>query len=286
MFKMKKKYIWILLIPIALVVIIISVFSIINAPYSWSVQLVNAIEKDDITTVENLLQKGYDVNTPTSKPNRIWDAFTESMPKVPLAVASYYGNYDIVKLFIDHGAKASYIPGTSWSPLTESLRHYQQDDLKVITLLLENGADPGFVEDGEYPILLAASLRPEPSGEESEEEAEQNCLKIFKLMENNGADINSNGSGGINALLEAAATNNTLVLKYLLEEKGFDVNYSDTSKMTALMLSVYWEDANEDTIKILLENGANISLKDENGKSAYDYAIQNGNEEFAELLKP
>jgi ankyrin repeat protein len=44
--------------------------------------------------------------------------------------------------------------------------------------------------------------------------------------------------------------------------------------------------ANEDTIQILLENGADKSIMDVHGKTAYDYALENENDEFAYLLKP
>jgi len=39
-------------------------------------------------------------------------------------------------------------------------------------------------------------------------------------------------------------------------------------------------------LKFLLENGADKSIKDNDGKTAYDYAVENGNTELAELLKP
>lgn len=41
-----------------------------------------------------------------------------------------------------------------------------------------------------------------------------------------------------------------------------------------------------DIIKLLMDNGADKSLKDNRGKTAYDYAIEEGNLELAELLKP
>ena len=45
-------------------------------------------------------------------------------------------------------------------------------------------------------------------------------------------------------------------------------------------------DRKADDLVFLLENGADKTIKDNDGKTAYDYAVSNGNTELAELLKP
>jgi ankyrin repeat protein len=282
-----NKRIWTAVIAVVSVLAIVVVINTFTSPYHWSRKLIDAIENDDISTAEKLLQEDYDVNTPETKPNRFWDAFTETTPRVPLSVACEYGNYNMVKLLIDHGATASHIEGTDSDFMHQALFRYQPDDLRVVPLLLQNGADLNFTDYVDCPILSAVSLSAKPSDGVSPEEAMQGSLTLFKLLESCGADIRVSDPAGTNAILEAAAWQNTAVLQYLLDEKGFDVNFINSSKQTPLMRSVYLENyANEDTIQILLNNGADKSLKDMNGKTAYDYAVENGNEEFAYLLKP
>jgi ankyrin repeat protein len=58
-----------------------------------------------------------------------------------------------------------------------------------------------------------------PANGESYENAENNCLEIFKLLENSGANINYIDAGGNNVTIEAATFHNTKILQYLLEKK-------------------------------------------------------------------
>lgn len=61
-----------------------------------------------------------------------------------------------------------------------------------------------------------------------------------------------------------------------------DVN--DTSVgMTALMFAA--RDSTPEMVKMLLDYGADPSYTDEDGKTAYDYAVEEGHTELAELLK-
>ena len=283
---MKKRFVLIITITFLIVVGIFTSITIIhNSPYRWSRELIDAIENNDIQEATLLLQQNYDVNTPSSKPNRIMDAFLESSPTVPLAKACYIGNYDMVKLLIDHGATASHIDGTGWSPLHQALIHYQEDDLWIIPLLLDNGADPNYIESDTPPIMLVANLL--STQQLKNEDALVVSLEIFKILEERGADIDYINNRGDNIVIESAIYGNKLLLEYLLQEKKFDVNYKNDLGMTPLMGSVSLEqDINKRTIQILLNNGADKNLKDNNGKTAYDYAIENGNEEFAELLRP
>ena len=52
---------------------------------------------------------------------------------------------------------------------------------------------------------------------------------------------------------------------------------------TALIYAVERSD-DINTIRLLLEYGADVMARDENWKTAYDYAIENGDTEIIELL--
>jgi hypothetical protein len=69
----------------------------------------------------------------------------------------------------------------------------------------------------------------------------------------------------------------------LLIKKGADVNAVGSLDLTALhKAAAAWDG---DLARILLENGANPGLKDEQGKTPLDHAKERDNQEVAELLK-
>ena len=90
---------------------------------------------------------------------------------------------------------------------------------------------------------------------------------------------------GAKSLLGVAASNNqTLCCQYLLDNGYCDVNeIIDESGKTSLIIAA--KEGSHGAYKLLLEYGADKSIKDNEGKTAYDYAVENGNTEIAELLK-
>ncbi|WCR54584.1 MAG: hypothetical protein PG981_001606 [Wolbachia endosymbiont of Ctenocephalides orientis wCori] len=70
----------------------------------------------------------------------------------------------------------------------------------------------------------------------------------------------------------------------LLMEKGFEINDHDRCKLTALHQAIYYS-WNIETIKLLLELGANINAKDEDGITSLhiDASLEEDN---TELISP
>ena len=90
---------------------------------------------------------------------------------------------------------------------------------------------------------------------------------IVKLLIDNGADVNCVYKG-----IESSAPPLVMIIKVKSKQQWMD-------KVPHL------KEKTIDIINLLLEHGADKSIKDSNGKTAYDYAIENGNIEFAKLLK-
>ena len=68
-------------------------------------------------------------------------------------------------------------------------------------------------------------------------------------------------------------------------QNGADVNAADNDGNTPLMHSVISE--NVKVIEILIENGANIEVKNAEGKTAYELAQEQGvSEDLLTLLRP
>ena len=91
-------------------------------------------------------------------------------------------------------------------------------------------------------------------------------LKWVECLLREGADINAaKGEYKTTVLMEAAVRGNPGVMKLLLEQ-GANVNMADQDGWTALMGATV--QGRLGPVKLLLENGADVSAKNHNGETA------------------
>lgn len=251
---MKKKK---LLLPISLLLILFLIVCIAFAIFSKtdSQKLIDAIEQGETQKVEQLLEDGINPNATNIKPNVFW-SFLETTPQTPLAVACRKGDLGMVELLLKYGATAEYIQGTGWSPLRETLFYYHPDDVEVVKLLLKNGADSNISED-ELPVFVAADMVP----------------KVYDSSKQNGTVF----AGGYD---EKTAKGITEIVMILLDERS--VNAISKSGETLLIKAVKKE--NVYLANYLITQGCDATIKDAYGKTALDYAKENGNDKIIELL--
>lgn len=114
-----------------------------------------------------------------------------------------------------------------------------------------------------------------PSNKYSEEDA----IKVIELLLVQGANINQVGPKGHTPLL----TSRGKITRFLLEN-GADPNSLCTPGGTRLMVAAYQGDI--ETIKLLLEYGADITIKDKYGDNAMDAAQKGMNQISSGSLKP
>ncbi len=219
-------------------------------------KLIKAIENEDIVTVEKLLNDGVDPNKPTSEPN-VLDSLFEHSPSLPLSVACDVGNYEIIKMLIDYGATAEHIEGTGWSPLMESLFYYKKDTVKIVKLLLDNGADP-YLKEYDYPVFHAASMVPQ----------------VYDANKTNGTVF-------ITGYDEETAKGITEIVIMLLGDESVDITTTG-SKRTLLMFAA--KENNIYLAEYLLSRGCDPTKENSKGMTALDIAIINDSDEVAELL--
>lgn len=75
------------------------------------------------------------------------------------------------------------------------------------------------------------------------------------------------------------------IVELLINHKA-DVNIQDKDRRTALMHSLL-EVSSEEALKLLIDNGANLTIRSNNGKTAFDIAKEHScSEQTLELLKP
>ena len=71
--------------------------------------------------------------------------------------------------------------------------------------------------------------------------------------------------------------------KYFIDNGIYNINriVADDGS-TSLIQAVHGD--SYDTCKLLIEYGADVSIVDKNGKTAYDYAVESGNQQIIELF--
>ena len=139
----------------------------------------------------------------------------------------------------------------------------------LIDLALEEGADPNALNEYEIPALSSAILYLQ-FGEQFE---------IIEKLVNAGADVNLSDKHKKTPVIYAATVGHVQTLD-LLVSKGGDVNYgSDT---TALMEAVIWD--RQKAVKYLLLHGADPAIKNSEGKTAEDIAVEQNKDEIIQLF--
>ena len=154
--------------------------------------------------------------------------------------------YDTLKIF-------EFFEGIRRTPLQEAC--YLENPYYV-EKLLENGADPN------YPKLKkgATDLLPLPlaTGYSIVDlNHTQNAVKIVEMLLEYGADPNVILRRGRTCLIDVVE----------LEPK-------------------YYNEYHYEIVKLLVEYGTDISIKDQDGFTAYDYAVKYNRTELYDLLKP
>ncbi len=158
-----------------------------------------------------------------------------------------------------------------------------QADVELLRFLLDRGANPNLADHDANTVLINACKR--------------NHLQIIEVLLQRGANINQcacyylrpgysthgDEDEGFNALMRAVHANNELIVRLLIA-RGADVNAPSinttrgtfdgvTFGKTALQIALTKE--HYSIAQLLLDAGADPSLKDHDGKSAQD-DLQNG----------
>jgi len=227
-------------------------------------ELSNAVIANDFDRVKFLVSKGADVNT------------VDSQGWTPLQSAARQRRDQMAKLLLELGADPNL--GTP-TPLVAAV---MRDHVPTIKDLVEKGANieaPG--QEGFKPLPLAIA---------------EDKYESAKALLEAGADVNSvSGEDKLTPLMIAAgqtspaegamfipgSTRPTDIARGLLD-RGANVNAQSNNGVTPLMIAATHN--NPPMIGILIDAGADVTLKNKLGQTAAEVAEKNGNLESQQAI--
>uniref|UniRef100_A0A2K6FKZ3 Protein phosphatase 1 regulatory subunit n=1 Tax=Propithecus coquereli TaxID=379532 RepID=A0A2K6FKZ3_PROCO len=226
-----------------------------------------ACSSGDTDEVLKLLHRGADINYANV------DGLTA------LHQACIDDNVDMVKFLVENGANINQPDNEGWIPLHAAASCGYLD---IAEFLIGQGAHVGAVNsEGDTPLDIAEEeameelLQNEVNRqgvdiEAARKEEERIMLRDARQWLNSGhiSDVRHAKSGGT-ALHVAAAKGYTEVLKLLIQA-GYDVNIKDYDGWTPLHAAAHW--GKEEACRILVDNLCDMEMVNKVGQTAFDVA--------------
>ncbi|KAI9041349.1 ankyrin repeat domain-containing protein [Aspergillus affinis] len=214
----------------------------------------------------------------------LWDTYLAGddaeIPWAALKAAARHGSIPLAEAFYCRDPtcftravlKASHGRVLGGSQVKVALLH---GHLNYIDFLLAHGADI----NAEFPDQSPVRAAVRSDGDE------ETAMTRIRFLVDRGAWVNGSG-----ALTSAAGLGRLDAVAFLIE-KGADVeDLGDESteihrpKTSALLAAA--ESGHEAIVRLLVKYGANVTRRDDLGRSAVDLAESNGHTRLAELLRP
>lgn len=211
-----------------------------------------AVYDNNTAVMENLLKDGFDINTMNENGENA----------VNVAIAA--GSFNVLKYLIDKGANLNSTSDTGIPPLGQAIIEYNKQAIDM--LLASKKIDMYYVWGDMWtgsPLYIACS--------------KANIYALEKMVEN-GADLNYDFSE-YNAVPLLHYTINYKqyirnedykeLIAFLILNK-IDINKKNSDGQTPLMTAL--KNGDIDTFNALIAGGADVTLKDNNGLTALNYA--------------
>ena len=195
----------------------------------------------------------------------------------PLYYAALCGFQDLVKqLTVNDPEQVNATGGWYVTPLIAALAagHFQTAEF-----LRDNSADPNVRGMAEMTPLLSAAYNGD--------------FEMVRVLLEYKADVNARHNGGWTSLhlishgnpfLGPNITPSRPNIARLLLEHGADINAKATSHPASTPLHIAAHQRRVEVVHVLLQNGANVRMKDDRGRTALQVASDRGHVEVMKLL--
>lgn len=177
------------------------------------------------------------------------DYITPDMPSQPLMIAAQGGYYKITEALLRHGADPNLGEDDGRSPLWAAVT---QERIDICRLLLAHKADPNLVlKEGETTPLVIAILK--------------KSMELVKLLVENGADVNQQIDYGRTPVYMATIDNQIQMVRYLLSHDA-DPNIAKSNGVTSLWVAA--QEGYSELTRLLAEAKADVHACDYDGWTA------------------
>jgi ankyrin repeat protein len=185
-----------------------------------------------------------------------------------LSAITRVGCGDVVKLLLEYKANPSATAHSYRGPTTPLRQAADFGDDALVKILIESGAD--LKGTAMFAVISALNANSPACVDHFIKSVDPRAMKgaLLFLVPPRGSP---NGFG-----------NATLIKKAIAQ--GADVNAKDEVGCTVLMLAAGSEAFSPETIKLLIDEKADVNVKSANGETALDYAKRGGQTKVVELL--
>lgn len=177
---------------------------------------------------------------------------------------------NVARALIEHGAKFKDVRINNDSLFAFSLKNKRKEYFQMLQDAAGDNANIHDVNSAVLTLFISTYIK------------DPYLVKGAQLLIQQGANVDAQTNSGDTALILAGWSTNNFDLVKLLVSKGANVNIANNNGDTPTIDAAYL--GNLENLRLLLESGADKSLKNKRGKTALDLAKSKKNSLAVELL--
>lgn len=224
-------------------------------PTAKLTELAQLIMSENIDDLENLYSKGFDINASFK--------VTEHIDVPPITLALCENKNKVIQWLLSKNVDLN----NKDNPAI--LTACSNCDTLIVKQLIEKGANV----NAKHSIGKTAM----------NDALYGNNYDVIPILIENGYDLKKDGV----SLRQAVSARQTQAIKLFLDY-GVDVNFCKPDMVypyNSTPVHIAAKNDDYETVKLLVDNGADVTVKDKYGERPYNCAVENGNQEMMAFLK-